>query len=521
MNNIQDKIDKHTKKYSAYFYQQGLFSKQNTLQQRILRWAIETPNNIAINDVTTNTKYTYNEFYNLADELSSGLLSLGLKKGDVVGICLPNIFEHILFQTACAFAGLPFIPLYCLATQKELVYQTRAADAVAVICQSEIQARFLDANNKIKHIVTIDEPKTDNRIKYNDLFFGKKYQETVNADDAYLIGRTSGTTSTSEIFATTHNMRCLASDVRNKNTKINNDDIVIFQGSYSSGVGNTVTRNTLLAGATVLITVNDYIGFCDGIKKEKATFIETNPIAIKFFYDNYNVDLSSVKAIIPMGQVTSKELALTIDESLPNGKFLNHWSMTETFVPIIQHIDDDLDTRLNWTGKHPLNLARIVNGNNEECFDTEGSLQIWAGCGSVKVNDSGSKTKLFGDWLNTGDLAIMNKHGDVRITGRENSTIYYEARQINPTEIETILNKHPQVSQSCLVGVKKNDFSYPVCFIVGDNSLGVDDINLYLKRHISIDLPYIEFIKEMPLTTTNKISKLELKKIADKIINSK
>lgn len=139
-------------------------------------------------------------------------------------------------------------------------------------------------------------------------------------------------------------------------------------------------------------------------------------------------------------------------------------------------------------------------------------------------NDKAAKKKMNGDWLVTGDLGRKDSDGYIWYVGRDDDIINSSGYRIGPSEIENCLLKHPSVSNVGVVGVPDEIRGEIVkAFIVLNPSYSKSDqlkkdIQNYVKTILSAhEYPReIEFINELPTTTTGKIIRKDLRSLHNK-----
>ena len=122
-------------------------------------------------------------------------------------------------------------------------------------------------------------------------------------------------------------------------------------------------------------------------------------------------------------------------------------------------------------------------------------------------------------WLHTGDLAVMDEDGYVRITGRAKDMIIRGGENVYPREIEEFLYTHPDVSDVQVYGVPDERYGEQIAAAVKkrpDSDLTEDDVKEYCRENIAyFKVPeYVEFVDEYPMTASGKIQKYKLREAA-------
>ena len=133
--------------------------------------------------------------------------------------------------------------------------------------------------------------------------------------------------------------------------------------------------------------------------------------------------------------------------------------------------------------------------------------------------------------MRTGDLGCFDKDGYVRILGRTKDMIIRGGENIYPKEIEEFLMKHPDVADVQVIGIADEYLGEDVCAWIKvkghnhelDSEILAEDLYQYCHGKIAhFKIPrYIKFVKSYPLTFTGKVKKNEMRKISNKMKESK
>jgi acetyl-CoA synthetase len=138
-------------------------------------------------------------------------------------------------------------------------------------------------------------------------------------------------------------------------------------------------------------------------------------------------------------------------------------------------------------------------------------------------NTQATKDKFIGDWATTGDQGRMDEDGYLWYQGRSDDVIKSAGYRIGPAEIESCLVKHPAVANAAVIG-KADDARGAIvkAFIVlQPGNLATDKLVEEIQAHVRGRLaPYeypreIEFIEALPMTTTGKVQRKELRRLEE------
>lgn len=181
---------------------------------------------------------------------------------------------------------------------------------------------------------------------------------------------------------------------------------------------------------------------------------------------------------------------------------------------------------------HPGLMGRAVPGHTLEILDAEGNPVARNEVGQIAVkrpdpvmfleywnNPNATRDKFQKDYLLTGDLGIRDDNGYIRFVGRNDDVINSAGYRIGPGEIEDCLLKHPAVSMAAVIGVSDTLRGEVVkAFIVlhekfsANDSLAQEIQNFVRERLAAHEYPrHISFVRELPLTTTGKIMRRTLR----------
>jgi fatty-acyl-CoA synthase len=122
-------------------------------------------------------------------------------------------------------------------------------------------------------------------------------------------------------------------------------------------------------------------------------------------------------------------------------------------------------------------------------------------------------------WLHTGDLAVMDENGYVRITGRAKDMIIRGGENVYPREIEEFLYTHPDISDVQVYGVPDEKSGEQVAAAIKKrqgSDLTEEDVKEYCRENIArYKVPhYVDFVEDYPMTASGKIQKYKLREAA-------
>lgn len=234
-----------------------------------------------------------------------------------------------------------------------------------------------------------------------------------------------------------------------------------------------------------------------------------------------------LRQVVFSGSYCPPALKRALEERLANGCVFELWGMTETFAVLLGNPREPTSTRHDWIGRPTIGSeARVADIEGQPLPpNIEGELQV-RGCSVFAgyFDNAAANSVIFSEdsWLRTGDLAVMNETGHVRITGRIKDIINRGGVKLNPSDVEALIDQHEAVLQSAIVPVPDPILGERACCCVvlkPGKTLSLDALCAWLQGQGVAKLKWPErlvLIAEMPMTPTRKIVKGALIKLIEK-----
>ena len=509
--------------------------RDDTLAKWLEQRATGAPDRPAIR--TADRTISYGELAESVSQLMAGLHGLGICKGDVIAVQLPNVPEFLVSFLAITGIGGVMSTLHMPYRAAEIETLLAHCSARAVICLSEIGdwaagELIVDLRDKLpllEHVITLRDPPSG-ALAFNDLAVGDAEPEhqTPVASDPFLLLYTSGTTAAPKgVPLSYHNMLGNAR-VGVPEHHLAADDIILSAAPFSHLFGLYSFHLALCAGAcSLLLPAFSPPALAETIDRGRPTALFTAPAHIAACLGAgllETTDLRSLKLAVVSGSALPAALARDFDARLTNGCVSQLWGMTETQAGLYTRPDDPLDAAASSAGRpSPGTEVRTVDENGQaQSSGDEGELQVrGALLFPGYLNNPSANRAAFaeGAWFRTGDLAIVDESGNVSITGRLKDIINRGGVKYNPIDIEDLLNSHPKILQAAIVPVPDDVLGERACCFVTLASPQVEttleELCAYLlENNIAKNkLPeFLEVVGEMPMTPTRKIIKGRLKR---------
>jgi cyclohexanecarboxylate-CoA ligase/acyl-CoA synthetase len=501
----------------------------DTVGRWLARFAQETPDRPAI--IAPYETLSYREVHRRANLLARAFTALGLRKGDVVAIQLPNVTEFMVAYFAAAIMGAVLAPMHMPYRAGEMAPLLGHAKARLAICGPTV-AGYVPAEtflalrktvDSLEHVITVGLPHQDT-LSMQQLIDVGPFADVRNpgvAADPAILCFTSGTSAAPK--AVVHNSYTMLANNRLCGSiyDLSERDILLSGAPFTHAFGICIINFALSVGAAQLLlpTFRPDL-FVQTIAKSRPTLLFTAPAHIAACQKAgalERADFSALRLATISGSMCPLELARTLQKLMPNGKVMQMWGMTELFMGLNTRLDDSEEVRCTSIGRPTPGMElRVVGEQGSPVGDDEpGELQIrgpsvFAGYyDNAHANDGAFRD----GWFCTGDLACRDAAANFRITGRLKDLINRGGVKINPADVEALIDRHPKVLQSAIVPVPDDIMGEKACaFIVprASEALSLDEICEWLRENGVAKMKWperIELIEDMPMTPTRKIIK--------------
>lgn len=407
-----------------------------TLASAVDQWSAKRPEKIAVS--CEKVKITYRELAQLSNALAIALQAIGITKGDVVSVQLPNIPEFVITAVAVSRLGAVFNPFPMTYRRNEVEFILKLSQTKAVIClhredNSQYEKMLQETKSgltSLREIIVVGEPDHKKSLSYSNLL--EKYAWAPNishadAEDIFTLYYTSGTTGTPKGVLHTYQSALSNAFITGKLFDLDENEVILSLSPFSSAFGSFSMNISLVHGVQqVLIDKFTVEKTFELLTKEKVSFVFSVPSAgyalinseeAKRFQSNW------LQKFLFSGAPLSAEAARNIS-ALFKCKVLQLWGMTETYGGAVTRLDDPLELAGLNTGKFAPGWEAVVLDDRGQPLPrgAEGELAIkgpflFAGYfQNPEANAAGFNKE---GWFLTQDLAVIDEQGYLRITGRK------------------------------------------------------------------------------------------------------
>jgi fatty-acyl-CoA synthase len=508
-------------------------------------------------------RYTYSGFREVVEGCARALMALGIMKGDHVAVWGQNVPEWVTLQFATGKVGAVLVTINPAYKAHELSYVLDQSDAAALFLTEGVRdvdflkilqeavpdlARAGDGELSVdglpflKSVVLMGaESPTDLPVMSFGEFLQRgenvsdeelrERQASLDAEDVINMQYTSGTTGFPKGVQLTH-----ANIVKNafyigECMKLGPEDRVCIPVPFFHCFGcvlgtlNTVTHE----GTMVPVESFDAEEVLEAVDKEGCTALLGVPTMFIAELDHphfEDYDTSSLRTGIMAGSPCPMEVMKKVVDVMGAKEITIAYGQTESSPVITQtRTDDPLELRVSSVGrKLPDVEVRILSvETDQDCEPGEQGELLTRGYhvmrGYYKMDEKTDEVIDDEAWLHTGDLAVMDEDGYVKITGRAKDMIIRGGENVYPREIEEFLYTHPEISDVQVYGVPDEKYGEKVAAAIQlrhDSALTAEDIKDYCRESIArYKVPeYVDFVEEYPMTASGKIQKYKLREAA-------
>ena len=543
------------------------WASQPDAAQRVAILAHQVPNDAGgeAGEVVAPVRFSYAQLQQAADALSHVLVGLGVQRGDRVAIVLPQRFETAVAYMAVLQMGAVAMPLSLLFGPDALEYRLQDSEAVVAIVDASSVSNVLAVRAQcptLREVIGVDLRSASDmlavEVDYASALAAHQRSfspvQTLAEEGAVLI-YTSGTTGPPKGALIPHRALIgnLTGFVCSQNWfgfptqagAASTSDAVFWSPADWAWTGGLMDAllPTLYFGRPIVAWNGRFspeLAF-HLMQQQGVTHTFLFPTALKAMMKAYPSPRGQFKlqlqAIMSAGEAVGDavfgycqtQLGVTVNEM---------FGQTEiNYIVGNCAMNGQARDGVGWPAKpgsmgkgYPGHLVAVIDEEGRECpvgvpgdvalnrYNHQGQPDPIFFLGYWK-NDRSTHNKFTGDWCRTGDMAVRDEDGYLWYQGRADDVFKAAGYRIGPSEIENCLVKHPAVANAAVVpkpdaqrgALVKAYVVLSVGYAAGDDL--VAELQLHVRGKLA---PYeypkeIEFIAELPMTTTGKVQRRVLR----------
>jgi len=506
------------------------------------------------------TRYSYARLRDLAERFAAGLSGLGLRTGDRLLMYIPNSIQFVVSWLGLQRLGCIPVPITPIYTTRDVNYILKDTDAKAVICSDRNYGyvkQAMEGTSVAKVIVTNIADLLPAWKKFFGVLADRIPRGTFEkADFVYQFkslitkgqsplppvstGRsdvaeflfTGGTTKHPKGVPITHGL-FLVSATEQLAVRIplfeSQQDVILGGAPLFHILGQTCSLATVLVGGGTLILLPkvNLDAVFDSIETMKASSLIGVPAFYRMILEHDRLDqydLSSLRYCFCAGDVLPEEVANRWKDRFGLSIYQGYGA-TETCGGIVLSPTDKPSPTMSMGLPLPSKSIMIVKPDSLEPVNDEQPGELLVSSKEMVtayLNKPEETDKAFVEingrlWYRTADIVRRDKNGFLYFVDRTVDTIKHKGYRISASEIEAVLQEHPAVIESCVVGVPDAQVGERIkAFVVLKKDIkgvtGYELIKWCRKRLVNYKIPqYIEFRDMLPKSKVGKLLRREIR----------
>ena len=511
-------------------------------------------------------RWTYAEFDERTDNLAKGLLAIGMKPGDHLGVWARNIPDWLTFMYATAKIGVVMVTVNPVYKSHELDYVLKQSDMKALCVidayrdvdyikiirdlvpeSLEQQRGYLESEKFpcLKNLIYMGPEKHRGFYSVPELMLLGRHQpedslerarEQFDNNDVVMMQYTSGTTGFPKGVMLTHRNILNNGFYIGEGQRLGAPDRVTLPVPFFHCFGCVLGVMACLTHRSTMIIVEDFNAelVLQAIHKERATAVYGVPtmfIAELNHPDFDKFDLSSLRTGIMAGSPCPPETMREVMDRMNMREVTICYGLTETSPVFTQtSADDDIEHKCETVGrKHPPVDVRVIDPSDGHiCGPGEPGELCCKGYnvmkGYYKMPEATAEAIDADGYLHSGDLGMVDEDGYYRVTGRIKDMIIRGGENVYPLEIENFLLGMPGVLDAQVVGIPDAKYGEIVGAFIrtrpGYEDMTEEDVREWsIPRIARYKVPKrVFFVDDFPMTPSMKVQKFKLREMAEELV---
>jgi len=506
-------------------------------------------------------RYTWQQLAEQVDRHARALMALGVATGDRLGIWAPNCAEWCILQLASAKVGAILVNINPAYRVSELDFVLRQSGCRWLVCAgafktcdyhamlvellpelaSQAPGQLRSARlPALRGVISLAEQPPAGFVPWaqlgeyaasTDLAAYAARQQSLQFDQPVNIQYTSGTTGAPKGATLSHYNLLNNGFMVGQSLGLTEQDRMVIPVPLYHCFGMVMGNLGCITHASTLIYPSDAFDpelTLKAVASERATILYGVPTMFIAMLDHPRrsaLDLSSLRSGIMAGATCPIEVMRRVIDQLHMGEVQIAYGMTETSPVSLQTgPDDDLELRVTTVGQTQPHLeSKLVD--EQGCIVPRGQIGELCTRGYSVMLGYWEQPQATLDaidpacWMHTGDLAVMDEAGYVRIVGRNKDMIIRGGENIYPRELEEFFFTHPAVADVQVVGMPCSKYGEEVVAWIklhADHSTSAEALRAWCKARIAhFKVPrHYHFVDEFPMTVTGKVQKFRMREIS-------
>jgi acyl-CoA synthetase (AMP-forming)/AMP-acid ligase II len=506
----------------------------------------------ALVDEGGSVRITFAELGDLMVRSTQAAMAAGLQPGDRASVWAPNRHEWIAAALGVLGAGGVLVPLNTRFKGQEAAYVLAKSRARLLFTVTD----FLDTNYvemlrgagaelpALERIVVLGGDGSNDTLGFDEyLAAGGVTTEAAQArisgirsDDLSDLIFTSGTTGQPKGVMITHGQTLRVYEAWTDVIGLQEGDRYLIVNPFFHAFGYKAGWTAcILRGATIVpFQVFDVPKVLEMVAEERITVLPGPPTLLQGILDfpeRATYDLSSLRLTVTGAAAVPVKLVERLRDEMTFDRIITGYGLTETTgtAAMCRH-DDDPETIANFSGRAiPDTELLIVDDDGNEVPRGQPGEVVVRGYhvmqGYFEDPEATAATIDADGWLHTGDIAVMDERGYIRITDRKKDMFIVGGFNAYPAEIENLMMANEALAQVAVVGVpdeRMGEVGYAFVVLRPGVTVDGDELIAWSRDQMAnYKAPrYVEVVDELPLNASGKVLKYELRQRARQAIGA-
>jgi len=520
--------------------------------EQVRRWARERPSELGLVDASTDVAraWSWRKLCDDVDRAAALLLELGVEPGEPVAFQLPNVGEFPVIALAILRIGAVCCPLMPIFRERELALALQRSHARVLIVAERFRGRdgvqetvALLANQAtdVEHVIVVAVDAAtpaalpDGWRRYGEAVAQVRVDaaaieaRTPTADAPAQLLFTSGTTGEPKGVVHRYATLTRAVAMEIEHLGLGRDDRIFVPSplAHQTGFLYGMWLAFFLGSPQILQASWEPRRAAAALREWGGSFVQA---ATPFLADLVGVveageeAPAALRIFVVTGATVPRVLARRARDVLDTA-VCGAWGSTETCLGTISAPDDPLEKVCTTDGRPLAGVRiRITDDDGQQLpAGSEGNFELLSRCffdGYLDRPDLTAEALTADGWYRTGDLAVLDEDGFLRITGRVRDVVNRGGEKVPVAEIEQLLHAHADVADVAIVAMPDERLGERACaFVVAADGAQLDLADLV--EHLDaarVAKQYwperLELIDELPRNATGKVQKFLLRERA-------
>ncbi|EKT4524365.1 AMP-binding protein [Pseudomonas putida] len=506
-------------------------------------------------------RYSWRALAGQVDCHARALMALGVQVGDRVGIWAPNCAQWCILQLASAKVGAILVNINPAYRVGELEYVLRQSGCSWLVCAdafktSDYHAMVLDLAPELatcalgqlacerlpalRGVISLAANPPAGFLPWGHLAERagqcapeafEARQRSLQFDQPVNIQYTSGTTGAPKGATLSHYNILNNGYMVGESLGLTERDRMVIPVPLYHCFGMVMANLGCVTHGSTMIYPNDAFDpglTLQAVAEERASILYGVPTMFIAMLDHpgrAGLDLSSLRSGIMAGATCPIEVMRRVIDQMHMAQVQIAYGMTETSPVSLQTgPDDELELRVTTVGRtQPQLESKLVDEHGtivprgeigELC--TRGYSVMLGYWGNPQATQDAIDPA---GWMHSGDLAVMDEQGYVRIVGRNKDMIIRGGENIYPRELEEFFYTHPAVADAQVIGIPCSRYGEEVVAWIKlhpGHSVTAEQLQQWCKARIAhFKVPrHYRFVDEFPMTVTGKVQKFRMREIS-------